>query len=106
MLVVVAAVMQQLAAALAVTAFPVLGAVGIVAIRFLVASFTLCLVVRPRVHYVAITLATIASVGAVTQPSWRRPRRGPIRFARCRHTCAPSKASVAHDESVVVGVRC
>jgi inner membrane transporter RhtA len=50
MLVVVAAVMQQLAAALAVTVVPVLGAVAIVAIRFLMASFTLCLVVRPRVH--------------------------------------------------------
>ena len=42
LLVVVAAVMQQLAAALAVTVFPTLGALGIVAIRFLVASFTLC----------------------------------------------------------------
>jgi inner membrane transporter RhtA len=25
------------------------------------------------VHYVAITLVTIASVDAITQPSWRRP---------------------------------
>ena len=100
LLVVVAAVMQQLAAALAVTVFPTLGALGIVAIRFLVASSTLCLVVRPRVrgltarHWAAAT-ALACALTAMSLLFYNASGRIPLGIAVTIEVCGPLLLSVS-----------
>lgn len=99
LLVVVAAVMQQLAAAMAVTVFPSLGAVGIVAIRYLVASVTLCLVVRPRLRGLTRRqwVSAAALAGALSTMSllfYNASGRIPLGIAVTIEVCGPLVLSV------------
>ncbi|MBP1823079.1 EamA family transporter [Mycobacterium sp. OAE908] len=92
--------MQQLAAALAVTVFPALGALGIVAIRFLVASFTLCLVVRPSVrgltarHWAAV-VALASALTAMSLLFYNASGRIPLGIAVTIEVCGPLLLSVS-----------
>lgn len=99
MLVVIAAVVQQLGAALAVTIFPTVGAVGIVASRFLVASVVLCILVRPRVRALSRRhwLTVVGLAVAMTSLSllfYSASGRVPLGVAVTIEVCGPLVLSV------------
>jgi inner membrane transporter RhtA len=68
LLVVLAAISQELGAALAVTLFPVLGPLGMVFVRLAVAGVVLCAVMRPRLrgHSRRAWVAAVALAAALT----------------------------------------
>jgi inner membrane transporter RhtA len=100
LLVVAAAVVQQLGAALAVTVFPTVGAVGIVAIRFLIAGVILGVAARPRVWRLtarqwAAAGALALALTAMSLLFYNASGRIPLAIAVTVEVCGPLVLSVA-----------
>jgi inner membrane transporter RhtA len=100
LLVLAAAVIQQLGAALAVTVFPALGGLGIVVVRFTIAATVLCAAVRPRVRGLTRAQWTTAAAlaGALTSMSllfYNASGRIPLGIAVTIEVCGPLVLSVA-----------